>query len=168
MYGGGVVWELPASGSAPTATKLARAGNWPGAQAFGGTTSVAETSATVAQDVCIRRFVSDPLVGAQTISGTLFGQMYIGQSNTGMNALPQIMVKVISGDGTTLRGTLYGGDSRTTNVDEVTTAARSQKNPAPTSGNGSSGGMKAFVSLMLEEAELSHNPEVTRVYKHLG
>ena len=72
-YGGGQIWEIPTSGSAPTALLLARPANWPPTVSLFNAVSAAETSTTNAQDVCIRRYVSDPLVGAQTISGTLKG-----------------------------------------------------------------------------------------------
>jgi hypothetical protein len=80
--------------------------------------------------VAIRRYVSDPLVGAHTFSGTMIGQMRLAESAAGMNALPTIQAKVITNDGTLRRGILYGGDTRTTNVDELTTTLRSWRNPA--------------------------------------
>ena len=53
----------------------------------------------------------------------------MNQSANGMNALTQCIAKVISGDGTTLVGTLYGGDSRTTNVDEIDTGTTNRGVP---------------------------------------
>lgn len=129
VYAGGI-WEIPATSATLPAHLLARASNWPGALTFAAITSDAEAVATNAQDVCIRRFVSEPLVGAQTISGTIKGQIRISESSTNMNALPQICVKVIANDGQSVVGVLFTGDTRTTNVDELTTAVRNQKIPA--------------------------------------
>lgn len=94
------------------------------------TAAVTETTSNVNnRDVLIRQYVSAPLT-AQTITGTLKGQVQISESNASANMLPQIVVNVVSKDGTTVRGTLYGGDTRTTNVDELTTALRNQRIPA--------------------------------------
>lgn len=90
-------------------------------------------SSTVnARDLLIRQYVSNPLSGNQTISGTLKGQMQISENNAAANFMPQMVVRVVSGDGTTVRGTLHAGDTRTTNVDEVTisTVEANVKNPA--------------------------------------
>lgn len=126
------IWTLPAS-PGPTANKLARTGIWPGATTF---STVAQTkgNTTANTDHCIRKFVSDPLVGAQSISntGTLRGQALMLESATTANAHTQIVAKVVSNDGATLRGTLYTGDSRTGTVDEITTTIRNQNVPAIT------------------------------------
>jgi hypothetical protein len=129
-YTGGTTqgWEEPtyASGSYRL---LARADNWPGAVTF--ITNSRGATNVVNQDIYIRGYVSDPLTTAQSISGTLSGQALMRENNAGMDAHPQIMVKVISGDGATLRGVLFGGDSRTTNVDELTTLLQNRQIPAP-------------------------------------
>jgi hypothetical protein len=129
FFSTGQAWDIPTV-TPPAALKLARTGNWPASTAFTAITSDAETSATNARDVAIRRFVSDPLVGAQTITGTLKGQAQMMESAGGMNALPTIQAKVISNDGSTLVGTLYGGDSRTTTVDELNLSLTNGRIPA--------------------------------------
>ncbi len=88
------------------------------------------TSTVNARDILIRQFVSDPIVGAQTISGTLKGQLRIHESDIAANYLPQIMVSVVSNNGLTVRGTPFGGDTRTTNVDEMATVSTNGKIPA--------------------------------------
>lgn len=57
-------------------------------------------------DILTRQYVSDPLK-AQTISGTAIAQIRCQVTNTLANASPAILVKVVSGDGSTTRGTLF-------------------------------------------------------------
>ena len=85
-------------------------------------------STSVAGWVLARQYVSEPLPAAIAISGTLMGQMRMAQSFDS-DAVPQIVVRVVSNDGAAVRGTLYAGDTRTTATDELTTALRNQKNP---------------------------------------
>ena len=72
---------------------------------------MAETSASVV-DVLIAQFVGAPL-SAQSISGTLKGQMRCATSDSGGNAdmRAQLLAKVVSNDGSTVRGTLLGFDT---------------------------------------------------------
>lgn len=121
-------WDLPAFASAPAITKLARAGNWPGLSAFA-SPAAAEASATNNLDLALARYLSDPLAGDQTVAGTLIGQMRMSESNAAMNALPQITLVVV-GAGGGLRGVLFSGDTRTTNVDELTTTLQNRRIPA--------------------------------------
>lgn len=133
-YTGGTTegWDGPAA-PGPTTNKLARSGVWPGATTF---TNAAQTkgNTTANTDHCNRKFVSDPLIGAQSIvnTGTLRGQASFLESAATANAHTQIIAKVVSNDGATLRGVLYSGDSRTGTVDEMTTANRNQNVPAAT------------------------------------
>lgn len=117
-------WEAPAS--PPSTYKLAHAGDWPGVTVFnpyqqthGGTTD---------GDSAIARFISQP-IGAQTITGTGKGQVLMRESATGLNAHPQIVIRVVSNDGTTVRGTLYAGDSGTGTLAEMTTTTRNWQIP---------------------------------------
>jgi hypothetical protein len=54
--------------------------------------------------------VSDPIVGA-TITGTVKGQIFAREANTLTDARAQIVVKVVSNDGSTVRGTLIDFDT---------------------------------------------------------
>lgn len=53
-----------------------------------------------------RRFVSNPLLGAQTISGTLAMQLMAREYNNGDNSTSRVEAYVVSKDGSTVRGTL--------------------------------------------------------------
>lgn len=86
-------------------------------------------SSTNARDICARQCISDPIIGSRPISGTLKGQILMSESSTNANMLPQVVLRVISGDGTIVRGTLYAGDTRTTNVDELPTTLTNQQIP---------------------------------------
>jgi hypothetical protein len=61
------------------------------------------------QDVIWRQYVSDP-IGAQTISGTVKGQIRARENASAANYRMQVLVSVVSGDGATLRGVAYAGD----------------------------------------------------------
>lgn len=93
-----------------------------------------ETTSSVAigLDLLARQYISVPVVGAQTISGTLKGQMAMSDTSgtTLGNWMPQMVVRVFSNDGSAVRGTLHAGDTRTTNVDEITATLRNERNPA--------------------------------------
>lgn len=62
-------------------------------------------------DVLIRQFVSEPLA-PQTISGTVWAWFLVRDSSaSSADARSQLVVKVVSGDGSTVRGTLLGHDT---------------------------------------------------------
>lgn len=90
------------------------------------------SSSVIGLDLLARQYVSEPIVGDQTISGTLNGQMRMSDTSptTQGDWTPQMIVRVVSNDGSTVRGTTHGGDTRTTNVDEITATLRNQRNPA--------------------------------------
>jgi len=56
-------------------------------------------------DQLIGQWISEPLA-AQTISGTVKGQMRARESGSAADARAQVVIKVVSGDGQTVRGTL--------------------------------------------------------------
>lgn len=74
------------------------------ASAFGSITAT-KNSATNPYDILARQYVSDPIV-AQTITGTLTGQLRCSENFGSADAIAQIVVWVVSNDGTTVRGTL--------------------------------------------------------------
>lgn len=80
-------------------------GSWSGLN----TRTDTDTVSTGNLDILLAQFVSDRL-DAQTISGTLKGQMRASESSTNANMRSQVIVRVVSADGLTVRGTLYGGD----------------------------------------------------------
>lgn len=61
----------------------------------------------------LRQFTSRPLLGAQTISGTVKGIIRAAQSFSSADFQAQLVVKVVSNDGLTVRGTLLAADSTT-------------------------------------------------------
>lgn len=92
-----------------------------------------ETSSSNTWDVCLGRYISEPL-SAQTISGTVMGIIRARESNTAANARSQMVIRVVSGDGTTVRGTLLAQNNTTTNINEwvattTVTAARNARFP---------------------------------------
>lgn len=64
------------------------------------------------QDVLWRQYVSEPL-DVQTISGTVKGRVRARENNAALNARMQVIIRVVSEDGATVRGTLYAGDLTT-------------------------------------------------------
>lgn len=88
-----------------------------------------ETSTSNTWDVALGQFISDPLV-AQTIAGTVYGVIRAREDNASANARSQMVVRVVSSDGATVRGTLLAQNNTTTNINEwvVTTTATSARN----------------------------------------
>lgn len=74
-----------------------------------GTLTVAKQfgqGAAGAVDVLAVQFISDPLASGLTISGTVKGQIVCAEYSTDLNARAQLVIRVVSGDGSTVRGTL--------------------------------------------------------------
>lgn len=55
-------------------------------------------------DTLVRQYVSDP-IGAQTITGTVKGQVICMETANSNNLMAQLLIKVVSNDGGTVRGT---------------------------------------------------------------
>lgn len=72
--------------------------------------SAAETSAA-AIDVLVRQYVLGDALAAQTITGTIKGVFLALESASNADMRAQIVVKVVSSDGSTLRGTLIDFDA---------------------------------------------------------
>ncbi|MEW6378589.1 MAG: phage tail protein [bacterium] len=73
--------------------------------ASAGGQGVVETSGSAPYDVSIYQYISDALT-AQTISGTVRGQIRAYEINSDGDFCPALLIKVVSGDGSILRGTL--------------------------------------------------------------
>lgn len=58
------------------------------------------------ENILGRQYVSEPISGNQTISGTIKGQMLCRESSGQLNATIAISIRVVSNDGNTIRGTL--------------------------------------------------------------
>lgn len=84
----------------------------------------AEAVTTSNYNVLLAQFVSAPMTYAGTLSGTINGVARLLESSTNMNAYSQIVVKVVSGDGATLRGTAVTFTTSGGTEWPTTTAAR--------------------------------------------
>jgi hypothetical protein len=73
--------------------------------------AAAETSASSTHDVLLAQLISPPLAGAQTITGTLNGRIRAQESATDADMRAQLIARVVSGDGATVRGTLLAADA---------------------------------------------------------
>lgn len=62
------------------------------------------------ENVFCAQFISDQLA-AQTISGTVKGQAWCREGSSTMDAMSQVVIRVVSGDGTIVRGTLLAAHS---------------------------------------------------------
>jgi hypothetical protein len=115
-----------------TASAVRRPLSYPkGGSAFA-TVAAAETTATNLYDVGLAQFVSAPLA-AQTISGTLSCVIRCSQSNLAANMTAQMAIRVVSGDGSTVRGTLISPTTVTTvstSTQEWATSLRNQYFPS--------------------------------------
>jgi hypothetical protein len=65
---------------------------------------------TAATDVLVAQFISAPLAGSQTIDGTVKGQIRARETLAGDDRA-QIVIRVVSNDGATVRGTLLAADA---------------------------------------------------------
>lgn len=83
--------------------------------------SFSETSATV-HNIGLNKFVSEPLP-AQTISGYVKMRFLLRQTNTAADMRAQVTIKVISGDGSMVRGTLLAMDDSATLDPEIPTSS---------------------------------------------
>lgn len=96
-------------------------------------------STTDPWDVLHYQFQSEALPAAGTLSGT-FRCRFLGfESNTGADAHPQVSVRVVSGDGSTMRGTAYAGGTQTvvsTTVEFDTTVSPGQNQRFPDTRDG--------------------------------
>lgn len=70
---------------------------------------VTRSADTSPADVLVRQYVYGP-IGAQTITGTAKGQIRGDESTTSYDARTQAVLRVVSSDGSTVRGVLYAGD----------------------------------------------------------
>lgn len=68
-------------------------------------------------DLLMYQFISGPLA-AQTITGNVKGQMEFRESDAAGNDRAQIIIRVVSNDGTTVRGTLLAIDTAAIGSDE--------------------------------------------------
>lgn len=80
-------------------------------------------------------YLSKPLV-AQTISGSLLVVHRSREATVSSNWNTQMVARVVSNDGTTVRGTLYVGHSLATNTNEITTTDTVRRFPYSSAAGG--------------------------------
>jgi hypothetical protein len=90
-----------------------------------------------AQDVLMFQYVSDALI-EQTIAGTVKGQMRVVESATGANENAQCVIRIVSGDGTVVRGTLLASDTSALSNEYSATSLTNRKFPKGWAGAGTS------------------------------
>lgn len=61
------------------------------------------------QDIMLRQYVSAALDGNQTIAGAVHGQVRLQESNASADYSPQMIMRVIQANGSSVRGTPYSG-----------------------------------------------------------
>lgn len=79
--------------------------------------SAVETSTSTSHDIAFGQYISPPL-SAQTISGTLQARVRSRQSDVDANARSQFVARVVSNDGSVVRGTLIGSSTTTAAVNQ--------------------------------------------------
>lgn len=89
--------------------------------------SFTDSTATANRDVLYVQFVSDAIAPGP-IAGTLKGQVWANEFATNQDLRIQMIVRVVSDDGSTFRGTLYGPDTAGLSS-EFATSATNRKAP---------------------------------------
>jgi hypothetical protein len=120
-----------------------------------------EAVSTSPLDVLVAQFVSEPLA-AQTISGTVKGQIRASESNADADYRAQIVIRVVSNDGTTVIGTLLAADASALSSEFATTLTN-RKFPLAASSPAAltSTAVSAGDRLVVEIGFRSHNAHTT-------
>lgn len=84
-------------------------------------------------DVLVRQYVSDP-IDAQTITGTVEGVLQCREAIAGLDQRAQLVVRVVSNDGTVVRGTLLALDTGSLASEFSDTAEQSRYFPKGSTG----------------------------------
>jgi len=124
---------------------------------------VAETSTSGTFDVLIYQFVSEPLAYASVICGPVGGYIRSTESNIAADDRSQMVVKVVSGDGSTLRGTVIDFDASAL-TDEWPTTSASRRFPLAFAGSGTKGtpvSASAGDRVVVEVGYRAHNTSST-------
>lgn len=99
--------------------------------------SASENVSTNPYDVAIVQFVSNPLGGAQSISGTVKGIIRASENSASANYRAQMVIRVLSEDFATVRGTLLASDVSALS-NEFDTVLTNRKFPLNWAGAGAS------------------------------
>ncbi len=107
-----------------------------------GTTIVATHSVASVGDVLVAQFISEPLA-AQTITGTTKGIIRVLESASANDCRAQMVMKVVSNDGSTTRGTLLAEDAGALSNEFPITTLTNRKFPLNWAGAGTALGSVA-------------------------
>lgn len=124
---------------------------------------VAETSTSDTFDVLNYQFVSEPLAYAGVVCGPLGGFIRATESSGSADDRSQMVVKVVSGDGSTLIGTVLDFDASAL-TDEWPTTSASRRFPLAFSGTGTKGTPVSFSAgdrIVVEVGYRAHNTSAT-------
>lgn len=133
------------------------------------TRSLSETSTSGTYDSCQQQFVSKPLA-AQTISGTVKAIMRCAESNVAADMRSQMVIRVVSGDGGTVRGTLLAHDTSVLSNEWNLTTLQNRKFPLNWSGGGAaltSVVAQAGDRIVVEIGNRAHNTSATQYYGYI-
>ena len=129
------------------------------------TTSLTRTTPTdkIAKSYLCNQYVSDPIAG-QTISGTISGEAQ-GYTSAAVNAYSEIVVRVVSNDGSTVRGTLLAMTKGGTIY--PTTTATGRAIPASTSLSSveAQNGDRIVVEVGITREATTPNRSVSQVFR---
>lgn len=134
--------------------------------------ALAETSTSGTYDSCQQQFVSKPLA-AQTIAGTVKAIMRCAESNAAADMRSQMCIRVVSGDGGTVRGTLLAHDaSALSNEWFVGSGVSLQNRKFPLNWSGAGATLTSVVAqagdrLVVEIGNRAHNTVSTQYYGYI-
>lgn len=123
-------WELTAGAPRSRMTTIVR-------RSAMATISQLETSTSGTFDALCRQYISDPL-NAGSISGTVKGIIRAQQDNTDADMRAQLVIRVLSRDGSTVRGTLLASDNSVLSNEFDATGLVNRKFPLNWAGAGAS------------------------------
>jgi len=132
-------------------------------------TNFGETSTSTTYDAEVWQFVSKPLA-AQTITGTVKAIMRCKESNAAADMRSQMVIRVVSGDGGTVRGTLLAHDTSALSNEWDATALTNRKFPLNWSGAGAtltSVAAQAGDRIVVEVGYRAHNSSGTQYYGYI-
>jgi len=121
-----------------------------------------EAVATSPLDVLVAQFISGPLEGAQTITGTVKGQIRASEANIDADYRAQVVIRVVSRDGTSVTGTLLAADTSALSS-EFATALTNRKFPLAASSPVTLSSVSAVDGdrIVIEVGFRSHNAHTT-------
>lgn len=124
---------------------------------------VSEASASGTFDVLIRQYISDP-IAAVTISGTVKGVIRALESNTDADLRSQMVIRVVSYDCATIRGTLIASDASALTSEWDAATLTNRKFPLAWTGSGTSVSSVAAQDgdrIVIEVGYRAHNTTVS-------